>query len=47
MARETCSTCSKPLGNTSEKCHDCGGRTYRAGSRETGNQWKVLLGVAG
>ena len=47
MSRETCTSCSKPLGNTTDKCHDCGGRTYRSGPRDQGHAWKVLLGVAG
>lgn len=45
MARETCSSCSKPLGNTTGKCHDCGGRTYRSGKRITNKHWRVLLGA--
>ena len=47
MSREKCPSCDNPLGNTIDKCHECGGKTYRAGPRETGNQWRVLLGLGG
>ena len=44
--REKCTVCSKPLGNTIEKCHDCGGENYRGGTPEDGRWWRILLGVA-
>jgi len=47
MTREKCSSCGKPLRNTTKKCHDCGGATYRSGPRETGEAWRVLLGAGG
>jgi len=29
--RRYCDSCGKPLGNTVDTCHECGGQTYRAG----------------
>lgn len=45
-SRDNCKKCGDPLGNSADgRCHDCGGETYRAGSRITGKQWKIMLGA--
>jgi hypothetical protein len=45
--RRACTSCGKPLGSTTKKCHDCGGRSRRGGDRIQAREWQVLLGVGG
>lgn len=43
LDKPKCQKCDKPLGSTITLCHECGGRTYRGGTRIQAWEWQIYL----